>query len=152
MARVYSGKKGKHGSKKPPVKAAPKWFKMKKDEVEELVVKLAKEKYSSALIGTILRDQYAVPNVKFATGKSVVQIMKEHKLYPELPEDMLNLLKKAVVLRQHLGRQRADHHSKKGLQNLESKIRRLGKYYSRTGMMPKDWKYDPEKAKLIVQK
>jgi small subunit ribosomal protein S15 len=152
MARVYSGKKGKHGSKKPPVKAAPKWFKMKKEGVEELVIKLAKERYSSALIGTILRDQYAIPNVKIVTGKSIAKIMKENKLYSDLPEDMLNLLKKAVVLRQHLQRQRADHHSAKGLQNLESKIRRLGKYYSRNGIMPKDWKYDPEKAKLIVQK
>jgi small subunit ribosomal protein S15 len=152
MARIYSGKKGKHGSKKPPVRASPKWFKMKKEEVEGLIIKLAKERYSSAVIGTILRDQYAIPNVKIATGKSVAQIMKESKLYPNLPEDMLNLLKKAVVLRQHLQRQRADHLSEKGLQNLESKIRRLGKYYSRNGVMPKDWKYDPEKAKLIVQK
>ena len=152
MARVYSGKKGKHGSKKPPLKAAPKWFKMKKEEVEELIVKLAKERYSSAVIGTILRDQYAVPSVKLAAGRSVVQIMKENKLYPEMPEDMLNLLKKAVILREHLRRQKSDHHSLKGLQNLESKIRRLGKYYSRTGIMPKGWKYDPEKAKLIVQR
>jgi small subunit ribosomal protein S15 len=152
MARVYSGKKGKHGSKKPPVRAAPKWFKVKKEEIEELVVGLAKERYSSAVIGTILRDQYAIPNVKIVTGKSIAKIMKEKKLYPDLPEDMLNLLRKAVLLRQHLQRQRADHHSGKGLQNLESKIRRLGKYYSRNGIMPKDWKYDPEKAKLIVQK
>lgn len=152
MARVYSGKKGKHGSKKPPVRAAPKWFKTKKEEVENLVVKLAKEKYSSSLIGTIMRDQYAVPNVKVVVGKSVAKIMKESKLYPDLPEDMLNLLKKAVLLRQHLERQKSDYHSQKGLQNLESKIRRLGKYYSRTGAMPKGWKYDPEKAKLIVQK
>jgi small subunit ribosomal protein S15 len=117
-----------------------------------LIVKLAKERYSSAVIGTILRDQYAVPSVKLATGKSVAQVMRKNKLYPELPEDMLNLLKKAVLLREHLGRQKSDHHSHKGLQNLESKIRRLGKYYSRTGVMPKDWKYDSEKAKLIVQK
>lgn len=152
MARIYSGKKGKHGSKKPPIRAAPKWFKLKKSEVEELVVKLAREKYSSAAIGTILRDQYAIPDTKIITGKNIAKIMKENKLYPDLPEDMLNLLKKAVLLRQHLLRQKADHHSKKGLQNLESKIRRLGKYYSSKGVMPKEWKYDPEKAKLIVQK
>jgi small subunit ribosomal protein S15 len=79
MARVYSGKKGKHGSKKPPVKAVPKWFKIKKEEVEELVIKLAKERYSSALIGTVLRDQYAIPNVKIARGKSIAKIMKENK-------------------------------------------------------------------------
>jgi len=69
-----------------------------------------------------------------------------------MPEDMLSLLKKAVNLRSHMEKQKQDYHSKKGLENLESKIRRLGKYYSRTGILPKTWKYDPDEAKLLVQK
>jgi small subunit ribosomal protein S15 len=78
--------------------------------------------------------------------------MREHDAYPSMPEDMLSLLKKAVNLRTHMEKWRQDYHSKKGLQNLESMIRRLGKYYSRTGMLPKNWKYDPNEAKLLVQK
>jgi len=152
MARVYSGKKGEHGSKKPPVKIVPKWVKIKKSEVEELIVKLAKERYTSAVIGTILRDQYAIPDVKVLIGKTVSQVMRENNVYPSMPEDMLNLLKKAVNLRTHMEKWRQDYHSKKGLLNLESKIRRLGKYYSRNGMLPKKWKYDPNEAKLLVQK
>lgn len=152
MARVYSGKKGEHGSKKPPVKIVPKWVKIKKNEVEELIVKLAKERYTSAVIGTILRDQYAIPDVKVMIGKTVSQVMKENSAYPSMPEDMLSLLKKAVNLRTHMEKQKQDYHSKKGLLNLESKIRRLGKYYSRTGMLPKGWRYNPEEAKLLVQK
>jgi len=53
MARIYSGKRGKAGSKKPPIKFAPRWIKYKKDEIEKLVVKLAKERHSSAVIGQI---------------------------------------------------------------------------------------------------
>jgi len=143
---------GKHGSKKPPVKRVPKWVKYKKAEVEELVVKLAKEGYTSARIGIILRDQYGIPDVKTITGKSISRIMKEHKVYPEIPEDLLSLLKKAVRLREHLEKHKKDKHSKRGLELLESKIRKLGKYYVRKGVLPKDWKYSPEEAKLIVQK
>jgi small subunit ribosomal protein S15 len=69
-----------------------------------------------------------------------------------MPEDMISLLRKAVKIREHLEANRADKHSKRGLGNLESKIRRLGKYYVRKGELPKGWKYSPEEAKLIVQK
>lgn len=152
MARIYSRKKGSHGSKRPAVRKAKKWTTLKKKEIEELVTKLAKERKTSATIGLILRDKHAVPDVKAATGKTISQIMKENKVYPELPEDMMSLLKKAVRLHGHLERNKPDKHSKRGLQNLESKIRRLGKYYVRNGDLPKGWKYSYEEAKLIVQK
>jgi len=151
MARMYSKGKGKAKSHKPPIKRIPRWMKYKKGQVEELVIKLAKERHSSAMIGTILRDQYGIADVKTVLGKTITQIMKENKTYPHMPEDMLNMLKKAVTLREHLEKNKADKHSKKGLDNLESKIRRLGKYYSREGVLPEDWKYNAEQAKLIVQ-
>jgi small subunit ribosomal protein S15 len=152
MARIYSGKKGRHGSKKPPVKMAPRWVKYKKKEVEDLVMKLAGERHKSASIGSILRDQYGIPDVKLITGKTVVKILKEGKSYPEIPEDMMSLLRKAVIIRKHLEKHKSDRLSQRGLENLESKIRRLGKYYSREGVMPSKWKYNFEEAKLIVQK
>jgi small subunit ribosomal protein S15 len=152
MARIYSRKKGKHSSKKPPVKIFPRWVKLKKDEVEKLVEELAKQRLTSAQIGLILRDQYGIPDVKAMVGKTIGKIMKQRKLSSEIPEDLMSLLKKAVNLRAHLERNKADEHSLRGLKNLESKIRRLGKYYSRKGLLPPDWEYSPEKAKLIVQK
>jgi small subunit ribosomal protein S15 len=152
MARMYARAKGKHGSKKPPFKLAPKWLKYKKKDVEDLVVNLAKQKYNSAVIGTILRDQYGIPDVKTVTGKSITQILNENKLCPEYPEDLMSLFKKAVSLREHLARRKADKSSLKGLENLESKIRRLMKYYAREGKISKDFVYDPEKIKLIIQK
>lgn len=152
MARMYSRKKGKHGSKKPPVRKAHEWTPLKKKEIETLIVELAKQRKNSAHIGILLRDKYGVPDVKAATGKTISQILKANNVYPDIPEDVMSLLRKAVKLRAHLELNRADKHSKKGLQDLESKIRRLGKYYVRKGELPKGWKYSSEEAKLIVQK
>lgn len=152
MARMYSRKKGKHGSKKPPAKTPPRWVSYSKEEVEKLVIDLANKKYSSAKIGLILRDQYGIPDVKLITGKKIAKIMKEHNLYPEIPEDLMNLLKKAVKLREHLEKHKKDKHSRRGLENLESRIRRLIKYYIRKKVLPKDWTYSPERAKLLVQR
>lgn len=152
MSRIYGKGKGKHGSKKPPVKIVPKRLEGKNKEIEDLIIKLAKERHRSAEIGTILRDQYGIPDVKLVTGKKIVKIMKENNVYPKLPEDLLNLLRKVVNLREHMERSKADKHSKRSLNNLESKIRRVIKYYKREGKIPSDFVYDPEKAKLIVQK
>jgi len=126
--------------------------KHKKKEVEDLVIKLANERKSSVAIGEILMKKHRIKDVKKITGKSISQIMKENNLYPELPEDLLNLLRKAVNLRDHLEKHKQDKHSRKGLENLESRIRRLGKYYVRKKILPTDWKYEPSKAKLIIQK
>jgi small subunit ribosomal protein S15 len=151
LARIHARKKGKAGSKKPSTRTTPKWVRYKKNEVEELVIKFAKEGHSSAKIGLILRDQFGIPSVKDMIDKDISDIMKENKLYPEIPEDLLNLLKQAVDLRDHLKRNKKDYTSKRNLELLESKIRRLGKYYDKKGILP-GWRYDPEKAKLIVQR
>lgn len=153
MARMYSRKKGKSGSKKPVKKLAP-WVKYKPQEIEEIVIKLAKKGYSTSMIGTILRDQYGIPSTRLkkgGAGKKISQILKEKNLYPEIPEDLFNLIKKAVNLRKHLEKHRKDYTSKRGLEITESKIRRLSKYYIRKKVLPQDWKYDPEKAKLLVK-
>jgi small subunit ribosomal protein S15 len=152
MARMYSRKKGKSRSHKPPIRIVPRWFEMKKEEVEKLVIELAKKGYSSAMIGTILRDQYGVPDVKTIVGKSITQIMKENNLYPQYPEELLNLFRKAVNLYEHLLRHKKDKTSKKGFENLVSKIRRLIKYYKRKRVLPQDFEFELEKAKLIIQK
>lgn len=139
-------------SKKPLMKLAPRWVKYKKKEVEELILKLAREKYSSAMIGTILRDQYGIPDVKKIVGKTITQIMKENNLYPQIPEELLNLMRRAVKLREHLEKHKKDKHSKRGLEMIESKIRRLVKYYIKKKILEPGWTYKPEEAKLIVQK
>lgn len=152
MARMYSRKKGKSRSHKPPVKVVPRWLPYKKEEVYQLVVDLAKAGYSSAMIGTILRDQYGIPDVKTITGKSISQIMKENNLYPQYPEDLLNLFRKAVRLYDHLQKNKKDKASKRGYECLVSKINRLIKYYKRKRILPADFVFDLERARLLIQK
>ncbi len=151
MARLHTRGKGKSGSKKPPVKMVPPWVDKSPKEVEELVVKLAKEGYPPSQIGLILRDQYGIPDVRVITGKKLVQILKEHGLAPDIPEDLGNLIKKAVRIREHLKNNKKDMHNKVALLRVESKIKRLVKYYKREGVLPPDWKYDPERAAVMVR-
>jgi len=151
VARIHARRKGKSGSKRPNIKTPQKWIRYKKNEVERIIIKLAKEGKSSSEIGLILRDQFGIPLAKLVTGEKISQIMKKNNLYPKIPEDLFNLLKKAVNLRNHLQKNKKDSTSKRGLELLESKIRRLGKYYVKNKVLPEDWKYDPEKAKLLVQ-
>ena len=62
MARMYKSRKGKSGSSKPYVTEAPEWSNTNADEVTKLVVELGKAGNSTAQIGTVLRDQHAVPD------------------------------------------------------------------------------------------
>lgn len=129
----------------------PEWSDLSGDEVEELVVKLAREGKQSAEIGSILRDQYAVPDVKAATDKKVSEIIEEHDLEGPVPEDLLNLMTRALNLREHLRQNPNDTHNRRGLQQIESRIRRLSKFYKRKGELPYDWTYSEETAKMIVE-
>lgn len=150
MARMHSRKHGKSGSKKPMRREVPEWLGYSKDEVEKLIIKLAKEGNSASRVGLVLRDQYGIPDVR-ALGIRVSDIIEKHGMRKEVPEDMFNLMKKAVDLRRHLERNKRDYISKHGLELTESKIRRLGKYYAKSGKLPADWRYDVEQAKLLVK-
>lgn len=129
----------------------PAWQTLKSEEIENLVVKLAKEGNISAKIGLILRDQYAVGNVKSATGKTVLEIIKEHGLKPTIPEDLKALIKRAVNAAAHVERNSKDFHNIRGLAIVEARIKKLVKYYKKEGILPKDWKYSLENAKMIIE-
>ncbi len=151
MARMHARKRGKSGSDRPVVKENPEWVEADTNKVTELVVKLAKQGKSSSEIGTELRDQYGIPDQKLITGKSITDIMKEKDVYPDLPEDLLDLMEKAVNLHEHMERNNKDASNKRGLQLVESKIRRLAKYYIREGVLPEGWKYSRERAEMLTQ-
>ena len=151
MARIHARKRGSSGSKKPLRTEVPEWVTLTPEEIENKIVEMAKEGKQSALIGTILRDSYGIPDVKLITGKSISKIMEENNVYPEIPEDLLNLIKRAVNLRNHLENNPNDLHSKRGLLLIESKIKRLVKYYRNKKVLPAKWRYTPETARLLVE-
>ncbi|MFX0076536.1 MAG: 30S ribosomal protein S15 [Candidatus Hermodarchaeota archaeon] len=152
MARMHSRKKGKSGSTRPSRREKPVWVELSSEEVESEVVKLARKGFSQSLIGVKLRDSYGIPLVKVVTGKSIHEILKENDIEAPLPEDLTNLVKKALNLRKHLESNHKDLESKKGLQRTESKIYRLIKFYKKKKRLPSDFKYDPEKIRTIVMR
>jgi len=151
MARMYSGKKGKSGSKKPLTKSLPTWLGYKPKEIELLVAKFAKEGKTPSQIGTMLRDIYGIPDVRKICGKNLGKILVERKITTELPEDIMALMKKSVNLAKHTELNKQDMSAKRGLQLTQSKIGRLVKYYKRTKRLPEDWKYDPKKAAMFIE-
>jgi len=150
MARMHSRKKGKSKSTKPINKTVPSWVTHKAKEVEMLVVKVAKEGLSASQIGIKLRDSYGIPDVKIITGKSITKILAKKKLEKEIPEDLMALIRKSVLIRKHLEENKHDEPAKRGLTLTDSKINRLAKYYKRTGKLPANWKFDTKKARLYL--
>ena len=151
MARMHARRKGKSGSIKPFHTSVPEWVPLKGAEIEELVVKLAKEGLSTSDIGQRLRDQYSVPSVKMCTGKKITKILQEHKIQFKLPEDLSNLLRKVQNLNEHMRTNPKDLHNQRSMKLLEEKIRRLVRYYKKNDLLPDDWKYDVASIKLILE-
>jgi small subunit ribosomal protein S15 len=133
--------KGKSHSIRPVSRRPPSWCKYEPEEVEAFIIKLAKEGHSLSSIGTVLRDQYAIPLVKPITGKSISQTLKEAGLAPTMPEDLGNLIKKAQRMAVHMERNKKDSHNKRSMVMIEAKIHKLSRYYKRTGAVQKNWKY-----------
>jgi len=102
MARKYSRKHGKSGSKKPIRKVLPVWTIYKPQEAELLILKLAKEGKSTSEIGIVLRDTYGISDVRLLFKKKITQILKEKNIVSEIPDDMLALIRKSVAVRKHL--------------------------------------------------
>lgn len=151
MARLHSKKRGKSGSKRPSVKVSPEWAEYSAHEVEDLIAKMGKDGVGPTMIGQTLRDTYGVPSVQNLCGKSISVILQENDVKREYPEDILNLIKRAVNMREHLRANRSDKHNRTKLIHVESKIGRLVKYYTKSGRLPANWKYDPETAALLVK-
>ena len=149
MARIHARHRGRSGSSPQTRKENPKWSPKAKD-VEKEIIKMSSEGLSTSQIGIALRDTHAVPSVKLATGKSILKILQENKVSPSLPEDLTNLMRKAVRLGEHLKVNNKDNHNTRALRLTEAKILRLVKYYRSNDVIPRDWKYSLANAKLLV--
>ena len=84
-------------------------------------------------------------------GAKITEILEKNGTTFEYPEDLLNLIKRAINIREHLDENPKDIHSKRGLIKIESKIRRLVKYYTKNNVLPEGWRYDPKTAALLVK-
>ncbi|MHA1481949.1 MAG: 30S ribosomal protein S15 [Candidatus Heimdallarchaeaceae archaeon] len=128
MARMHARKRGKASSTRAYRDQAPEWMAIEKKEIAKKVEELKRQGLSTKLSA----------------------VVEELNLQPKYPEDLTNLVRKAMHLRKHLEENKKDLHSKRGLQLIEAKIRRLVKYYKKKGKFPIDGKYDPKTAGLLL--
>ncbi len=152
MARMYKSRRGQSGSSRPHVSEAPSWSNTDKDAVQSLILEMGKSGMSSAEIGTVLRDKHAVPDVRLVLGKRIGQVLAENEMGGSYPEDMMNLMRQAVGIINHLGSgNHKDIHNKRALEITESKIRKLANYYKGEGRLPGEWRYKRDELRLMVE-
>lgn len=149
---MHARRRGKSGSVRPIRTEAPEWSNTDTHEIEKVVVDLQKAGKSTSEIGLVLRDKHGVPSVKLVTGKRIGEILDEKGLTPDYPEDLRNLIVKALGMRKHLAENKKDLHNKRQLQLTESKVRRLVRYYVKSGKMPKGWVYKPDTAEFLLSR
>ena len=148
MGRLHSHRHGKSHSIRPVTPSAPTWVKQTPAEIEELIVKYSKEGLKPSEIGVKLRDQYAIPLTKQIVKKSLVHILEQKGVKPEMPEDLNNLVTKALGLQKHLKAHKSDKRNVRSLELLEAKVHRLSSYYKKIDRIPKTWKYKAVIAQL----
>ena len=148
MGRLHTHRHGKSHTIRPATLRAPSWITLSPKEIEELVVKYSKDGLTPSQIGLKLRDQHSIPLVKPITKKSVGEILKENDLQAEMPEDLDNIVRKAVGLQKHLKTNKGDNRNVRSLELIEAKVHRLSVYYKRIDRIPKNWKYKSVVAQL----
>jgi len=148
MGRMHTHRHGKSHSIRPTTLHVPSWVTLSSKEIEELVVKYTKEGLTPSQIGNKLRDQHAIPLIKPITKKSIGEILEENDLKTEMPEDLENIVKKAVGLQKHLKVNKGDNRNVRSLELIEAKVHRLSVYYKRIERIPKTWKYKSVVAQL----
>lgn len=151
MSRIHSGRKGRSGSHRPFPAVKPEWVSVDRAEIEETIVKLAKGGMSSAQVGAVLRDSYGVPSVRAVLGTRMADLLKGKGVRADLPEDLQALLRRVVHLQRHLATHPTDHANRRGLSLMESRIRRLSRYYRARKQLPPNWSYSSTAAVLQVE-
>ncbi|KYH25497.1 30S ribosomal protein S15 [Halalkalicoccus paucihalophilus] len=154
MARMHTRRRGSSGSDRPTADEPPEWSDVDTDEIESRVVELAQQGHDPSQIGMKLRDEGVkgtpVPNVKLATGKKLGEILEENDASPDVPEDLRNLMERAIRLREHMQDNQQDAQNKRALQNTEAKVRRLVNYY-RGDELPADFRYSYQNAQELLE-
>jgi len=148
MGRMHTHRHGKSHSIRPIILRVPSWVTLSSKEIEELVVKYTKDGLTPSQIGNKLRDQHAIPLIKLITKKSIGEILEENDLKTEMPEDLENIVKRAVGLQKHLKENNGDYRNIRSLELIEAKVHRLSVYYKRIERIPKTWKYKSVVAQL----
>ena len=148
MGRLHTHNHGKAHSTRPIESKFSSWVKQDQQDIEELVIKYGKDGHTPSQIGIKLRDQHAIPLIKPIINKTISEILDQNDLKSEIPEDLNNIVIKAVGLQKHLKSNKNDRRNIRSLELIEAKVHRLSMYYKKIGRIPKNWKYKSVIAQL----
>ena len=96
----------------PYKRRAPSWIKLKPEDLNELICKLARMGMTPSSINVTLEDSFGVPQVLPITGNNILRILKKEGLAPSIPEVLYFFVEKAKSIRKHLDKNRKDRDSK----------------------------------------
>ena len=88
------------------------WIKIKRAELEKIIIELAKDGNTPANIGLILRDKYSIPKTKIL-GKKVTRVLKEANIRYKAEKDIVS--KKVEKLKSHIEKNKYDQSAKRSL-------------------------------------
>ncbi len=90
----------------------PSWVKIKKEELERIIIDLAKNGEALAKIGLILRDKYGIPKTRIF-GRKIKEILKEKDVVYKSEKDIAE--GKIKRLRNHIAKNKQDHAASRAL-------------------------------------
>ena len=105
----------------------PSWIKMKKEELEKIIVDLAKKGESPGKIGLILRDKHGVPKTRLF-GKRICEILEEKGI--DYKKERVVFEARVEKLKGHIEKNKHDYPASRALtKNLWvlNKLERQGK-------------------------
>ena len=100
---------------------------MKPEEIEKIVVDLAKKGIPAEKIGLILRDEHGIPKAKLL-GKKIGQILKEKNISANSEYD--NIVKKIDKMKKHSEIHKHDYHPKRAIIEYNSRLNKIKAYNS----------------------
>jgi len=119
-----------------------------KEQIDNIIKELWNKGYTPSQIGKELKEKYNI-RVKDVLNKKLVRYaIKELNLKQEIPEDLLYLFKKINRMLKHLESHRKDMVTKKKLEELESRVKSLIKYYKKKKKLPQTFEYSRDIAKM----
>lgn len=100
------------------------WVKLKPEEIDKIVVDLARKGVPPERIGLVLRDQHGIPKAKLL-GKKIGHILKAHKISAN--SEHTNLTNKVENLKKHFGKHKHDYTAQRRIIQHSANIRKIEK-------------------------
>ncbi|BBL45489.1 30S ribosomal protein S15 [Nanobdella aerobiophila] len=120
-----------------------------KEEIDNIIKDLHNKGYTSSYIGKYIKDQKGV-NFKELYKTKITRYMKSINIKYDIPEDLLFLLKRISKILKHLESNKQDKVTKKSLEEIETQVLSLIKYYKKRNKLPKSFEYSRDLAKMYA--